>query len=428
MGGDGRGLWWVVLSLVCLGAGGAWATPPLTLREALAQADAPVPELEQAEARLQQARAREAAAAASLGLQVKGRARARWIEPPAVFDYLGREDHALELRLSRPLWDGGRTGAARQAAVRESEAAHWAWMGARQGRRYQVLQRFFAVVLADLEYAYRNEAMSIAYVRFDRIRDRQKLGQRSEVEVLAAESVFQQSRRAVYRAQAEQRASRARLALALNRPGDLPAQLEIPLPASFMDWEAGEWATWETAVIEGSPRIARARARLEAERARLLRAGLLRRPRVEAELRSGAYSRQSPANGPWAAGLGLSWPLYHGGAVAAERAEARARLREAEARWEAVKRDEVQAALEDWLALESLRVDWQAARTDLDYRQWRLDEARLRYEQEVESDLGDALVELSRAQLELHRVAYDYALTRARLEARAGRLLDVEWP
>jgi len=413
-----------LLPLLCLCLT-SWAASPLTLTQALARADEPTPELRLAEARRALAEAEIQAAGVPLGARLEGRARARWIEPPAAFAYLGREDHALQLALTRTLTDFGTARRDRARAGALADAARWDWMGVRQARRYAILDRFFDVVLADLDYAYRNEAMSIAYVRFDRLRDRARLGQRSELDLLAAEARYLETRRAVYAAQARQRSTRARLALALNRPGELPDVVVPPEPGAMMrpvpDWEAIQGY-----LEEGNPRLLAARARVEAARAALARVGA--RPRLAVEAVTGAYSRSSPGNGPWQAGLTLTWPLLTGGAVAAERARARAELLAAEADLEAVRREEEQAALEDWLALEALRAAWDEAEARLAYRELYLDRARLRYEQEVESDLGDAMVELTAAQLARHQVAYDYARAHARLLARTGRLLEARWP
>ncbi len=413
-----------LLALLCLCAP-IWAAVPLTLDQALATADEPTPELRLAEARRAQAGAGVQAAGLPLGTRLEGRARARWIEPPDAFAYLGREDHALQLALSKTLTDFGATRWAKARAGALDEAARWQWMGARQARRYAILDRFLEVVLADLDYAYRNEAMSIAYVRFDRLRDRARLGQRSELDLRAAEVRYLETRQAVYAAQARQRASRARLALAMNRPGDLPEAVLPPDPRALLR-PIPEWETIQARLEEGNPRLLAAHARVAAARAALARVGA--RPTLALEAVSGAYSRSSPGNGPWQAGLTLTWPLLTGGAVGVERDRARTELAVAEAELEAVRREEEQAALEDWLALEALRAAWDEVDARLAYRELYLDRARLRYEQEVESDLGDAMVELTAAQLDRHRVAYDYARAHARLLARTGRLLEARWP
>ena len=59
------------------------------------------------------------------------------------------------------------------------------------------MQRYFNVVLADLQFYRYNEEMAVAYIQFDRIRIRQKLGQHTEVEVAEKEVEYNKIRRYV---------------------------------------------------------------------------------------------------------------------------------------------------------------------------------------------------------------------------------------
>jgi len=61
-----------------------------------------------------------------------------------------------------------------------------------------------------------------------------------------------------------------------------------------------------------------------------------------------------------------------------------------------------------------------AARAFGDYRALYLDRSRARYEQEMQTDLGDAMVELSEARLRSARVRFERAMAWARLRALGG--------
>ena len=99
---------------------------------------------------------------------------------------------------------------------------------ARQHRRTKILRCYLGVLLADLNYALQNEATAIAYVRMDRARQRYALGQVSDITLAERTSHYQSTRRERFTAEAAQRASRSRLALALNRPGELASALIAP--------------------------------------------------------------------------------------------------------------------------------------------------------------------------------------------------------
>ena len=99
---------------------------------------------------------------------------------------------------------------------------------ARQHRRTKILRCYLGVLLADLTFTLENEAMAIAYVRMNRTRERHTLGQVSDIALAERNSRYQAARHQRYAAEAAQRASRSRLALALNRPGELAATLLPP--------------------------------------------------------------------------------------------------------------------------------------------------------------------------------------------------------
>ena len=88
---------------------------------------------------------------------------------------------------------------------------------------------FLRVKAPALEQARDNEAMAIAYVRLDRARNRHELGQTSDLSLLELESGYQALLRRQKASQARQRATRSRLALVLNHPEQLPAELEYPV-------------------------------------------------------------------------------------------------------------------------------------------------------------------------------------------------------
>jgi len=119
---------------------------------------------------------------------------------------------------------------------------YWHLLTPRQQTTLQVMRRFLNVLEADLTAARDEEFMAIAYVRVDRGRNREELGQFSSIELKKLELEYQQSRRDRYASQARLRVSRSLLASALGRSGELPADVAPPqwpsLPASLGDVDA----------------------------------------------------------------------------------------------------------------------------------------------------------------------------------------------
>jgi hypothetical protein len=90
------------------------------------------------------------------------------------------------------------------------------------------MARFLDVLLADLSYARYSEAMAVAYLQYDRANIRRELGQYPELLVAELETAYQDVLRKRAASAASQRLTRALLAQAMGRPGELPRNLTPP--------------------------------------------------------------------------------------------------------------------------------------------------------------------------------------------------------
>ncbi|WP_455200748.1 TolC family protein, partial [Kaarinaea lacus] len=201
---------------------------PLTLEYLLKLDVKDHPALQRASAAIELQNANKEFAVADYGFRANLLLEARAIEPNRIAYDQDQNDSQAHLYLNKRLYDFGKTSAAEDAAVAEIEGSELLYVNAYNQHRIAILSRFFAVLLADLTYDRDNEAMSIGYVRFDRGRHRNNLGQLSDVELLKLENQFQLLRRAYYKSQAERRNSRSRLANVVNRPGELVTDLVVP--------------------------------------------------------------------------------------------------------------------------------------------------------------------------------------------------------
>jgi hypothetical protein len=84
-----------------------------------------------------------------------------------------------------------------------------------------------------------------------------------------------------------------------------------------------------------------------------------------------------------------------------------------------------QQILERLLRLDIFKVAEERSKADLVWRDYNLERSRTLYEQEVKSDLGDAMTQQSKAQLQQQQVQFCRALTFAELNALQGKPL---WP
>ena len=398
---------------------------PLSLADALAFARSDLPALELAAAERDAAAAAMAQAEALGGVRLSAVGRLRAVEPSYVSSDDDNNDSSAVLALRKRLYDFGFSAARREAARRADDSSDWGYLAARQQAELEIMRRFFDVILADLQFARDNEAMAGAFIDADRARDRHELNKLSDVDLLRAEADYQEALRLRMQSQAAQRATRARLAIAMGRPGELVANLLRPPPpdpsAPLPEYEA-----LLDEVMTGNPRIRALRAEVEAARAQVDVARNEYGPVLSAELDAAVYNRNTSSTHPLGAGLVLEIPLLTGGARDAAVADANARLRASRARLAAARSALRQEVLDLWLRLDNLRVTLQGLMVRGDYRELYLDRSRALYELEVKTDLGDAMTEISAVRLDVARAEFDWLLARARLEALAGRLLPEE--
>lgn len=393
---------------------------PLTLEFALSLADEGHPGLVEREAALARSRAELDAAAARDGLSARLVARGRFVDTQSSVSYQEHDDHSLRLSVRKPLWDFGRGDAARKAAQGVVERERWLLADARHMRRMEIVRAYFDVLLADLEYSHENEAMAIAFVTLNRARERNMLGQVSDIDLFERESTYQRVRRDRYAAAARQRASRARLANVLNRPGELSSRLAPPALSVF-DRAAPDHADLEREALDNNTSIKAARAGVEAARLSVAEARASDGPLLSAEVETGAGTRPANANDALRIGVILELPLTSGGRVEAEVAKREAEVTAASARLRQAELDVRQTLLDHWLALETLTAERDSARAFADYRDLYLDRSRALYEHEVRADLGDAMVRISESIVRSARADYELALVWGRIHGLLGR-------
>lgn len=394
---------------------------PLTLGFALSEASASHPELDEAQARIHVARARIEQERSKNRLQSFMSERLRWAEPADNVFRQRSDDHAVGLFFRQRLYDFGRSGAEMEAAEARLSGSEWDYIVTEQQRRIAVAQRFFDVIVADLQFARDNEAMATAFIKFDRARERNELGQVSDVDLLRLEASYHAARSTRYASQLQQRATRSGLANALNRPGQLPTDLVTPeLPYSSR--ERGEVEGLTRGALAANARLKALRARVESARKTMRAVRAQRYPVVSSEVDVARYSphfgtSREPARG----GITLEVPLSTGGRIDAVLAEHRAELQGITARLAGRELEVRQLVLGLWLELEGLQVRGDELAVLRDSRELNLDRNRALYELEVAADLGDAMVEISDLRLREAELEFRTAIVWAQLDALRGQ-------
>lgn len=419
----------LIFHLACLSSAGAQQAPlpsPLTLEQALAIADQAHPERLRADAELELARARFRQAGAADDFALDFTAELRAVDPSELAYFQTRNDSLARLNLSKQLYDFGRTARTEEAAEASLDSHQWLLREVRQQRHLEVMQRFFAVLLADLKYARDNEALSIAYIRYDRASNRQELGKASDIEVMELESLYQQARHQLTASRNQQRITRSQLAIGLNRPTDLPADLAKPdLEVQPLE---EEFEVWTERALSENPHLRSLRAEVVAARKQLQASEAEDNPVLRGELEAATYERELGGRNPLTAALIFELPLYSGNRTDAKAAEQRALLMQKEAELAAHELRVRQQVLDIWMELDQLRLQSQELQVTADYRELYLDRSRTLYELDMQTELGDSMTQIADIQWQRARNKYDTLLLQARLKALVGGLLLGEEP
>lgn len=403
-----------------------WAAPVgkrLTLGEALAAAETAHPDLRLAEADRAAALAEQEAAASRSDLSVNVEAGLRQARPSSGPD-ASLSDNSLRLSARKSLYDFGRTALSEQAAKATVEAREIGLLETRERRRIEAMARFFNVLAADMQFVADNEFMAVAYVNADNARDRLKVGQISATELAELESRYQDILVRRNASQARARLARAQLANAMNRPGQLAAELEDPkLTANNLTLP--DYELLLPVMREHNPRLRTQSALLEASRQRMEALRAENSPSLDAEVEAAGWSRETATRDNLRAGVVLTWPVYQGRRVSAQLAREQARFHRLQAEADKIGMDLAEALLEVWAEADQLQRGVRAAaRKQVEYRDLALEKARGQYEVELKANLGDAMAATMEAKLRERRTEYQLALALARIGALLGKSLD----
>lgn len=392
---------------------------PLTLDFVLQLDASDHPELRIAQSRVDYSKAMQEVIDARSGLNIFLTADARYIEPAEVAPDQSSNDSRYGLSIRSALYDFGRTGAASDAAQADMQSSEWLLIDAANRHRIRIMSAYFDVLLADLTFIRDNEAMSIGFIRFDRMKMRNELGQHSDIDVLEAEKNYQITRKNRFESRSKQQTTRARLAALLNRPDELSADVSEP-GLKYIDNKLPPLEDLLRQAMETSPQLKSLRHQVASAEYRVKSARAGRYPTLKGLLEVFDYERSSSGYHDATASIQLDVPLWQGGAVAAGIARQQADLQQMRARLAQHELGVRQAVLELWHELEVLRIERQEKASLIDYRDLFLDQSRALYEMEVKTELGDSMTQVSDARLQYAQTKFKSALALARLNALSG--------
>ncbi len=404
--------------------GGVAANPlpePLTLPAALATANNPQhPELLQLEHRLEALRAELGISEGERGFSLDFEARIREVGPSdvVVTDDDSIDDNAASLILTRPLYDFGGQDSRSRALELQRQALATELALAIELRSIDITRRYFAVLNADNRFLAENEALAIGFIRYDNAQQDFELGLVAEIDVLRLQTEYEKIRQARYRAEQQQRLTRAQLAAAMGYPDALPSELVTPA----VNLERAIPEDVDALVAQALQHSLDARASEARTRAAQAAIGIAEtgdNGSIGLELEVSRYSRETSTRDDWRAGIYFDIPLYSSSAPArVDRATAS--YREALARQSSAQIHLQLEILELWQELQHQKLAIEGLEIEREYRDRYLDRSRAEYELEFRSDLGDSMIEFSRTNAERLRAIYAFDLAWRRLARLVG--------
>ena len=393
---------------------------PLTLSAALQQAANPAHfEVIEIDQRLQ-------ALAANLGIErgnqdfridLTGRLREVGLSDAAIGEDDGG-DSAASLVLSKPIYDFGLQDSREHRYALRIQALEQQRQLLIERRRLDIRSKYFDVLNADNRFQSENEALAIAFIRFDNAREDQQLGSVAEVDVLRLQSEYEVIRSRRNLAEQRQRLTRSILAEAMGYPGQLSTRLEAPPMTEPRNVTAGVQALVDQA-LQFSLEAQVAAANTRAAQAAIQIAEASDGPSLELELEVSTYERETRTRDDWRAGLYIEIPLYRGSS-AAQQLKASAHYQRSLAQQQQLQSQLRIEVLQLWQQLQQLALEIEGRNIEQQYRDLELDRSRAEYELEFKTDLGDSMVNYSRSSEARLRTLYAYELAYRRLAALVG--------
>ncbi len=352
------------------------------------------------------------------GFRVDLKGRLRQVGPSDAGNPEETGDSAAHLLFSKPLYDFGIADGRMGALNFEKQVLMIERQLAIEQRRLLIMEKYFDVLNADNEFISENESLAIGFIRFDRARENLQMGLSSEIDVSRLQSEYERIRQRRYLAENQQRLTRMILAETMGYPQHLPSVLEAPEVDIERPLIDDVEALTESALTHSSEaKLLNAKIRM-AEYA-IQQAGNIDSPRLDLELELSSYERETRTRDDWRATIYFDVPLY------SETRSSRltvAQTRQQQSLAEVLKyRSQIRfKVLQLWQGIQQNRLISEGTTIEQSYRDLYLDRSRAEYELEFKSDLGDAMVQFSRARTERLKALYAFELDYNRLLTLVG--------
>lgn len=393
-----------------------WASERLRLSEALEKALKQHPSIQSAELATEISTLAKRQSLSQYGWQSKLSADLRWIDNSGSSLFQTHDDSRAELLLSKTLYDFGQKKSLSQAGDFQIQAAQSQLASLQSAQRLKVLSAFFQVLISDLKFNLSNEKMAIRFIELDRARERLELDQISEIRLAELDAEYQAIRRQQQTDDLARQQTRLLLAQYMGEPNQLRSELDWPELPGLLE-SIPVFSAIKAQVLQ-HPALLAMEASIQAAESLSLAAAQSKRASIRVEAGMNHYENQIGNRTPGRVSLILDWPITNGGK---SRYQSEKLALEAESLAQQYQNQVWQhqyRLMQVLQSIASLQAEMQQRETERDFIGLYMDRSRIRYEMEVETDFGDALVKQSRLMLET-------AETRAKLALAWTELADL---
>ncbi|MBE0493615.1 MAG: TolC family protein [Thiomicrospira sp.] len=390
---------------------------PLTLDYVLDLPTSMSPEVMRQQARLLQAQGHRAELNAQDRVQFDLQARLGKRE----FMGEGQDYNMAALHMGLPLYDFGRTANQDQAWLWDTKARQYQLQAIEKQFRLDLMQAYFNVLLADIHYRVENEAMAIAYVTLDKVQENHEIGRESDANLYASEESYQKAFVKRQQAQANLRRSRMLLANAMGRSDAVISRVSLPdwsnLPEKLLKVE-----DYLALALDHNPQVLAMKQAFEASGYRVEGARAGKRPEIRADAWIGQLSSYPDVReGHYHAEVSINVPLYDGGLTKSRVDRERAQRQQIQANLYQAQQQIREQVTNLYFELSLLDVEKQAVQAGQTFADFNLDYKRAIYENELQADLGDAMVRISQAHYDALAFDLKRALLWAKMQALTGQ-------
>ncbi|KUJ71370.1 TolC family protein [Thiomicrospira sp. WB1] len=393
---------------------------PLTLASVLTLPDQVSPSVAQARAGMDLQASLRDERRADNGIDVGIEGRLAWRE----YQNETQDHHRMALHLGKELYDFGQTEQAALAEETLMDAQALRYQDRLSRFRIQMMRAFFDIILADFQYRIDNEAMAVAYIDFDKARDQHELSRISDVEFLRLEAEYEKLLTQRTRSEHAQRRTREHLANLAGQPGQLPDKVRMPSLDFLSERALKTLADYQTAALTHNHEVRRLQTEIKALQHRLESESAADTPTFRADAWGGklsSYPEQREGN--WQFGLSMHYPLYDGGTRKARVQSVRARIQASQAALRLAEQRVRDQVAEVFFDLQLAKAQARQNQRYSDYADLYFEFSRGKYENEMQTDLGDSMVKLSQSTFNIMQQRFNETLNWARLDYLTGQTL-----